>query len=308
MRERQKPTPDQLAEIKAKTDDELKAALMRWADTRFLLEHGTELERRQLEAVEAAELSELDGLRKDSINPAVHRVIDAKMADELQRRHGDPKALSFDELRAIVRGRSDCNLSSYEFREELFGREGLRRVLRERGMPKIWVASRLADVAPRRGQAAAHKVLSGFDGRDKGLYLHGNAGAGKSYLAASLIGSLARDDKGIHGPGHFIRWRALLVVERQKIGREEVERDWYGAAREEHLIVLDDFGAGSCTDWTMEIAEEILDCRTCEALPTIITSNLTPAQLHDKWGARVSSRVSGLCDPLEVKSSDWRRS
>ena len=69
---------------------------------------------------------------------------------------------------------------------------------------------------------------------------------------------------------------------------------------------MDDMGAEKTTDWSMSTLYVLIDKRYSEMMPTIITSNLTVAEVADKVGDRIASRIAGMCKVIELKGKDRR--
>ena len=76
------------------------------------------------------------------------------------------------------------------------------------------------------------------------------------------------------------------------------------------LLALDDLGMERPTEWAMETLSRLIDSRTMEGLPTIITSNYSLGELRDRWGgmegARIVSRIAGSCERVEMTGRDRR--
>lgn len=71
------------------------------------------------------------------------------------------------------------------------------------------------------------------------------------------------------------------------------------------LLLLDDLGTGKQTDWTGDSLYRLVDHRWTNRLPSVFTTNLTPAQLSEAVGDRIVSR---LADAVRVamKGADRR--
>jgi DNA replication protein DnaC len=59
-------------------------------------------------------------------------------------------------------------------------------------------------------------------------------------------------------------------------------------------MVLDDLGAEKMTDWSVSSLYVVLSGRYNANRPTIVTSNLTLAQIAE-WEPRIASRLGGMC-------------
>lgn len=129
-------------------------------------------------------------------------------------------------------------------------------------------------------------------GRPRGLYLYGQVGAGKTGLAWGIVRCLCE-----HGVAALIvHWRDLLALRRRGIssngnGPTEGER-LLARARRASVLALDDLGAERPTGFALEELATLVEARYQAALPTIVTSNLSPEGLVRRMGDRlVGERV-----------------
>ena len=72
------------------------------------------------------------------------------------------------------------------------------------------------------------------------------------------------------------------------------------------LLIIDDIGAERVTDWVRERMVSIINTRVSNNLSTIYTSNLSPEELKEELGDRISSRVLGSSQVIEIVSGDRR--
>jgi DNA replication protein DnaC len=170
--------------------------------------------------------------------------------------------------------------------------------------------------------------------RSRGLLFVGPVGVGKTHLAIAALRALTLK---YTARTYFADFRDLLkriqaTFDGGGTTRAEVLKPVMGA----DVIVIDELGAARSTDWTFEIAEEIINFRYNAAKATIFTSNLPnlpgageqypmpqPAAatgygrmvaeavrgetLGDRLGARMFSRLQEMCRPIEISGEDFRR-
>ena len=72
------------------------------------------------------------------------------------------------------------------------------------------------------------------------------------------------------------------------------------------LLILDDLGAESKTEWTRDFCHELIDYRYRESLPTVITTNLGIYDIKNAYGERIFSRIYEMCQGVELSASDYR--
>lgn len=144
--------------------------------------------------------------------------------------------------------------------------------------------------------------------RGRGAYLWGEPGRGKTYAAAHSVRASVEGSRGPKVPAKLVSARQLLDSIRD--GFNGGDRDALRRAEAVPLLALDDLGAERPTDWAIETLTGLIDARTAEGLPTIVTSNYSLGQLRELWGgmpgARIASRLGGACERIEVTGPDRR--
>lgn len=136
----------------------------------------------------------------------------------------------------------------------------------------------------------------------KGLYLHGKVGTGKTHIAYALYKSeVARG-------ALFWNTTELLHEIREDFDRPHSDKYREGERLMEHrnVLFLDDMGAEKVTDWVLETFYLIINKRYNERLPFVFTSNLTIKELSNTLGDRIASRITEMCDVIELTGVDRR--
>lgn len=115
--------------------------------------------------------------------------------------------------------------------------------------------------------------------KQKGMYLYGNFGSGKTYLIAALFNELAKNDV----PCAMVYFPEFLRV--LKSSFSNVESDYettFSYIKNVPLLLLDDIGAENITSWGRdEVLGTILQYRMDNNLTTFFTSNLSMEELED---------------------------
>ena len=91
--------------------------------------------------------------------------------------------------------------------------------------------------------------------------------------------------------------------------REAAPLDW---VRRAALLVIDDLGTagrkdGKPTEAWLAAMEDVIDYRYSKRLPTIITTNLTRAQIAKLYQLRIAGRLDEIADYYEIAQTNWRR-
>lgn len=139
--------------------------------------------------------------------------------------------------------------------------------------------------------------------RNKGVYLYGTVGGGKTHLAVSCYQSLL--GKRIK----FVSVPELLLEIRQCFGksRKESEQELLDKYAEYTYLFLDDFGAEKPSEYTIETLYLIIDRRYRENKNKMfVTSNLSLDKIGDTISDRIASRISEMCDVIKLDDFDHR--
>lgn len=150
------------------------------------------------------------------------------------------------------------------------------------------------------------------DKREKGIYLHGSFGTGKTYIISALLNELAKKNVKstiVHVP-------ELLRGLKESFSSDYRDRFW--TLKTTPILLLDDIGAEYLTAWGRdEVLEPLLHYRMNENLPTFFTSNLNMEELEKHFiisnttidminARRIIERIKKLSIPVELISKNIR--
>lgn len=111
----------------------------------------------------------------------------------------------------------------------------------------------------------------------KGLYMHGNFGVGKTFLAGAIANKLAEK----HVKVGFIYFPDMVRELKSAINEGTLEKR-IDEIKNIEVVIFDDFGSETVTPFARdELIGPILQYRYMQGLPTIITSNLNFEQLEN---------------------------
>lgn len=137
-------------------------------------------------------------------------------------------------------------------------------------------------------------------GGTESLVLLGGVGTGKTTQAFAAWTHLVR-----HGVGRPEWVTVPDLLDGLRPGREaRVDLPQLQTAG---LLLLDDLAAERESEWTTELLYRLLDYRYAWERPTIITSNVPPADIAAKLGDRIASRLAGMCRTVVLEGADRRR-
>ncbi len=148
--------------------------------------------------------------------------------------------------------------------------------------------------------------------KQKGLYLNGNFGCGKTYLITAIFNELAK--QGLKSAVVF--WPEYLRDLKASFDTNYNQK--YEYIKKIPLLLIDDIGAEATTAWSRdEILCPLLQYRMENHLPTFFTSNLDLKALEEHLSfskngvevikaGRIIERIKQLTEQLEMKSKNLR--
>ncbi len=122
------------------------------------------------------------------------------------------------------------------------------------------------------------------------IFFTGYYGCGKTHLAVGICRELIIQER--RWDIRFINAIDLLYEIRRTFNSDEDCEYVIDQYLKAEILVLDDLGAEKTTEWAIETLSLIIDRRDRELLPTIITSNLSLADITEKLSGRISSRMA----------------
>ena len=150
------------------------------------------------------------------------------------------------------------------------------------------------------------------DNKDKGIYLYGSFGTGKTYLISALLNEFAK--KGVKST--VVHVPELIRGLKESFSSDYKDR--FSTLKTTPILLLDDIGAEYLTTWSRdEVLEPLLHYRMNENLPTFFTSNLSLEQLEKHFvlnnsnidminAQRIIESIKKLSVPVELVSKNIR--
>lgn len=146
------------------------------------------------------------------------------------------------------------------------------------------------------------------DKDQKGLYLWGPVGTGKTYAAYALYKTLMVNNI----PTRISNAAALLQDIRDDF--KYSSRDAYYQSKFDGwvdytgVLIIDDLGAEKPSEWALETFYTLVNTRYEAMRPILFTSNFSLEEIAGRLGDRIASRVMEMCTIMKLDGADRRLS
>lgn len=148
------------------------------------------------------------------------------------------------------------------------------------------------------------KITTWVEKKDKkkhGLYIFGSCGTGKTYSLYSLFRNVK-----INGYDAKIINTVELLRLFKKDFKEEYQNNFEDFLTFKGVLFIDDIGAEKNSEFVDETLYHLINTRHERVLPTFFSSNLSLSELAEKNGDRLTSRIAGMCEIIELNGDDKR--
>ncbi len=151
----------------------------------------------------------------------------------------------------------------------------------------------------------------GFDPQGSGnLLFVGGTGLGKTHLSLAIAREVI---EGGHGVIYASMQNLMARLEEEHFGRsynsyqnEEPEQRYLSMVLDCDLLILDDLGTEFLNQFLVSTLYNLLNSRLLQNKPTIISTNLLPAEIGKRYSDRLVSRLFGSYRTLTFVGKDIR--
>lgn len=204
-----------------------------------------------------------------------------------------------------VMGYHDCDCDMAMSQREAV-RDKERREAEQRAEYAFAKALRGSGIPERYAKAELNETTVAMyrTAMEKGLYIYGDKGRGKTYTASAIGIQAIRD-------GHSVRMvKAHRIADMLSLGSMD---DALRLMVTPKLLIIDDIGADNASEWAVTRLRAAIDERYDSMKPTVFTSNYSIPELGSKLNRgdasiqAIMSRIHEMTEPALMQGKDWRR-
>lgn len=155
------------------------------------------------------------------------------------------------------------------------------------------------------------EYISDIDSRyaeNKGLFLYGSNGVGKTFLASIVAMEAYRwrySTKRVSFADYVQKytrvWDAVNIEQ-----REELESELYTEYKAVEFLILEEIGKEIDSKIAAPVLEDLLRYREDQHLPTVICTNLDIDMVEERYGYSITSLIKGNMTPILIEGADKR--
>lgn len=127
-----------------------------------------------------------------------------------------------------------------------------------------------------------------FSMNSPSILMYGNTGLGKTHLSLAIAHNVLQK-------GYTVLYDSTINfmqhIEKEHFKENEENTDTLQTVLDCDLLVMDDLGTEMTTKFTQSILYTIINTRMNQKKPTIISTNLNPVQIKNRYEERIASRI-----------------
>lgn len=206
----------------------------------------------------------------------------------------------------------ECELAKRKAEREAFEKRKRERkieLLRQNsGLPKKQLGQNFENFQVRKGTESALKAakifVDKFPNIVHGLLLIGPCGSGKTHIAAAIANEILNKGYSVK----FITALEIFEQTRSSYGISGVsEASIINPIKTCKLLIIDDIGVSSPTEWNKSLLQSIIDYRMNYENPTVLTTNLNMSELKERLDPRTYDRLSEGFRTFSVIAESFRK-
>lgn len=228
-------------------------------------------------------------------------------------------AKGYEPVLTMNQGYADVSYKETKALKQAQAQKAIQDRIHVVSLPKSYKTITFQDVDLTGSRSDVFQYLVNFvdqypNPNQKGLYIYGDMGIGKSFMLAAMAHELS-EKKAVATT--MLHYPSFVIDIKNAINSGTVKEE-IDAVKSVPILILDDIGAEQTTSWVRdEILQVILQHRMLEELPTFFTSNYSLENLEAKLGnikgadeswqaKRVMERVRYLAKDIHLQGENRR--
>lgn len=141
----------------------------------------------------------------------------------------------------------------------------------------------------------------------KSLIFYGGTGLGKSFLCSAIAKDMMDRGKSViyHTSNELVQMMEMYTFNKENFFKEHIIED-YRDLDEVELLIIDDLGAELTNNFVRTSLFNILNSRILKKKKTLISTNLSPEELAEKYEERIFSRLIVYTEMYKFVGQDLR--
>lgn len=145
------------------------------------------------------------------------------------------------------------------------------------------------------------------DSETKSLIFYGGVGLGKSFMCSAIAKEMMDRGKSViyYTANELVDMLQLYTFDRDSFFKEHIIED-YRDLDDADLLIIDDLGAELTNNFVKTSLFNIINTRIIKDKKLIISTNLNPFELKDRYDERIFSRLIVYADAYKFVGEDLR--
>ncbi|MDR5658876.1 ATP-binding protein [Serpentinicella sp. ANB-PHB4] len=161
---------------------------------------------------------------------------------------------------------------------------------------------------PRENMMEILNVCEGFvfnfdNNNDENLLFYGSTGLGKTFLTNCIAKALLNKEKIVIYQTAF---KLIEILQTIRFGDKDANKEQYDLLFKADLLVIDDLGTELTNSFTNSELFNIINSRLLSNKKTIISTNLSPKEMIERYDDRIFSRLFSKFTILHFFGHDLR--
>lgn len=223
----------------------------------------------------------------------------------------------------FLKDKSQCSCYKRQLTEMLYDMSNISRIMTVENLKTFDISLFSDEVDDEHGTSPKDnmqsileisiKYINGFDKRNdsnscENLLFYGSSGLGKTFMCNSIAKEIL--DKG-HSVVYQTSFKIIDILEKirfrsDKDSDNSSEKMQLSILNSSDLLIIDDLGSEMVNSFTNAELFNIINSRILNGKSVIISTNLTPSELMDKYPGRISSRLFGSFKIIKFFGKDLR--